>query len=67
MVDVLGGFFSDHIDHVVYGDNAQEATISVGDRDREKIVSGDHLRDFFLVCFGGDRDGVLRGQVGDGG
>ena len=48
-LDVGGDFVFDHVDHVVYGDRADQLVLRIDDRDREQVIRGDLSRHLLLI------------------
>jgi hypothetical protein len=56
VVHVLRGFFGDDVDHVVHRDDAEHATLGIGDGEGQQVVVGYEAGRFLLVGIGADRD-----------
>ena len=49
MSDIFSGFFNDDVDDVIDGDKTNDLIFTINDRHCGKVITFEHVSDFFLV------------------
>ena len=65
LCDVFGRLVHHDVHRVVNSDNSHHQSVLIQDRQGEKIIFGEELRDLFLVCVSAHGDDLSLHQVFD--